>query len=119
MVAFAEELRLCSIETWRRILNHRFIIQLSNNTLPINKFLFYLKQDHYFLEEFSKFLQSAKQKAINNKMKQWLDSLYISIVDIEMEMQRQMLRSIDPSLSSPAAGSHPNSNNISNRLRYF
>ena len=115
MVAFAEELRLCSIETWRRILNHRFIIELSNNTLPVNKFLFYLKQDHYFLEEFSKFLQSAKQKAINNKMKQWLDSLYISIVDIEMEMQRQMLRSIDPS-SPPAAGSHPNSNNIANRL---
>jgi thiaminase len=43
-------------------------------------------------------------------------SLYISIVDIEMEMQRQMLRSIDPSSSPPAAGSHPNFNNISNRL---
>jgi thiaminase len=30
--------------------------------LPPNKFVFYLKQDRYFLEEFSRFLDSAKQK---------------------------------------------------------
>jgi thiaminase (transcriptional activator TenA) len=45
-------------------------MELSKDILPVNKFLFYLKQDHYFLEEFSKFLQSAKQKAIDNKMKE-------------------------------------------------
>jgi thiaminase len=39
-------------------------------------------------------------------MNQWLDGLYISTVDFEMEMQRQMLRSIDPSSSSrPLAAS--------------
>jgi thiaminase len=42
--------------------------------------------------------------------------LYISIVDIEMEMQRQMLKSIDPSSSPPPAGSHSHSSNISNHL---
>ena len=111
-LAFADELRQCSIEIWQSILNHRFITELSNNTLPINKFLFYLKQDHYFLEEFSKFLQSAKQKAINKQMNQWLDGLYISTVDSEMEMQRQMLRSIDPSSSRPlAASSYRHSDN--------
>ena len=112
-LAFADELRQCSIEIWQSILNHRFIMELSNNTLPINKFLVYLKQDHYFLEEFSKFLQSAKQKAIDKQMNQWLDGLYISTVDFEMEMQRQMLRSIDPSSSSIplAAGSYRHSDN--------
>jgi thiaminase/transcriptional activator TenA len=110
IVTFADELKQCSIEVWQRILNHKFIIELATNTLPVNKFLFYIKQDHYFLEEFSKFLQSAKQKAINYKMDQWLDGLYMSTVDIEMEMQRQMLRSIDPSPSLPAC-SYPDYNN--------
>ncbi|HJT48068.1 MAG TPA: hypothetical protein VJ729_07775 [Nitrososphaeraceae archaeon] len=112
-LAFADELRQCSIEIWQSILNHRFIEELSNNILPINKFLFYLKQDHYFLEEFSKFLQSAKQKAINKQMNQWLDRLYISTVHFEMEMQRQMLRSIEPlsSLRPLTASSHHHSDN--------
>src|ERR1044071_2629015 len=112
-LAFADKLRQCSIEIWQSILNHRFITELSSNTLPINKFLFYLKQDHYFLEEFSKFLQSAKQKTINKQMNQWLDGLYISTVHFEMEMQRQMLRSIDPlsSLRPLTASSHPHSDN--------
>jgi thiaminase (transcriptional activator TenA) len=100
-LAFADKLRQCSIEIWQSILNHRFITELSSNTLPTNKFLFYLKQDHYFLGEFSKFLQSAKQKAIDKQMNQWLDGLYISTVDFEIEMQRQMLGSIDPSSSRP------------------
>src|ERR671939_1202273 len=107
-ITFADMLKQYSIETWQKILNHIFITELSKDNLPVNKFSFYLKQDHYFLEEFSKFLQSAKQKAIDKQMNQWLDGLYISTVDFEMEMQRQMLRSIDPSSSSSiplAAGS--------------
>ena len=88
-ITFADELKRHSIETWRKILNHRFIMELSKGILPVNKFLFYIKQDHYFLEEFSKFLQSAKQKTIYNKMKEWLDNLYISTVNFEMKMQRQ------------------------------
>jgi thiaminase (transcriptional activator TenA) len=121
-VAFADELKQCSIEVWQKILTHIFIKELATNTLPVNKFLFYLKQDHYFLGDFSKFLRSAKQKAINNKMNQWLDGLYVSTVDFEMEMQRQMLRAIDTSSSKTtssslsAASSYPHSNNAAHHL---
>jgi thiaminase/transcriptional activator TenA len=114
-LAFADELRQCSIEIWQSILNHRFITELSNNTLPINKFLFYLKQDHYFLEEFSKFLQSAKQKAIHNKMNEWLDNLYMSTVNFEMKMQRQLVSSLDVLLSTR---SHPSVNTTSFAAKY-
>jgi thiaminase (transcriptional activator TenA) len=112
-VAFADELKQSSIETWQKILNHRFIIELSSNTrtLPLDKFLFYLKQDYYFLEEFSKFLQYAKQKTANDEMKKWLDSLYMSTVDFEMEMQRQILSSLETSSISSSASSP--SDNIS------
>jgi thiaminase len=102
--SFADILKQYSIETWQKILNHRFIMELSTDNLPVNKFLFYLKQDHYFLEESSKFLQSAKQKATHNKMKEWLDNLHMSTVNSEMEMQRQMLSSLEVLLSTR---SHP------------
>jgi thiaminase/transcriptional activator TenA len=113
-ITFADVLKQCSIETWQKILNHRFIIELSKDILPVNKFLFYLKQDYYFLEEFSKFLQSAIQKTTNNKIKEWLDSLYMSTVNFEMEMQRQILDSLEVSSSSssrppPAPNSLPTS----------
>ena len=97
-----------SIETWQKILNHRFIIEFSEDNLPVNKFLFYLEQDHYFLEEFSKFLQSAKQKTTNDEMKEWLGGLYLSTVDFEMEMQRQILNNSSAVLLS--SSSFPNTN---------
>ena len=93
-MTFACELKLNAREIWQKILNHRFIIELCNDILPVNKFLFYLYQDHYFLEEFSNFLQSAKQKSTDDKMKKWLDSLYSSTVNLEMEMQTQIVNSL-------------------------
>ncbi len=93
-IPFADVLKQYSIETWQKILNHRFIIELSKDILPVNKFLFYLTQDYYFLEEFSKFLQCATQKTADNKIKEWLNGLYMSTVNFEMEMQRQMLSSL-------------------------
>ena len=68
-ITFADEMKQYSIEIWREILNHKFIIELSKGVLPLNKFLFYLKQDHYFLQEFAKFVQSTKQKTTDTKMK--------------------------------------------------
>jgi len=76
--------------------------------LPPNKFVFYLKQDRYFLEEFSRFLDSAKQKTSDTKLKKWLDSLYLSTVDFEIKMQKQLLNSLT-SLSS-------SSNSIANAV---
>lgn len=93
-MTFAYQLKLNAREIWQKILNHRFIKDLSNDILPVNKFLFYLYQDHYFLEEFANFLQSAKQKSTDDKMKKWLDSLYSNTVNLEMEMQSQMLNSL-------------------------
>jgi hypothetical protein len=46
---FADELKLNAIEIWNNILSHKFINEISTDTLPLNKFLFYLRQDHIFL----------------------------------------------------------------------
>jgi len=93
-MSFADTLKQHSIDTWQKILSNRFVMELSGELLPLNKFVFYLRQDHYFLEEFSKFLDSAKQKTNDNKLKEWLDSLYLSTINFEMEIQRQLLNSL-------------------------
>ena len=90
-LTFADEMKQHSIKRWQKILNHKFVIELSKDILPMNKFSFYLEQDNYFLQVFSRFLQSANQKTSNYQMKEWLDGLYISTVDSEIKMQRQLL----------------------------
>lgn len=87
---FADEMKQYSIEIWQEILNHKFIIELSKDVLPLNKFLFYLKQDHYFLQEFAKFVQFTKQNTTDIVMRKWLESLYKITVDFEMSIQREM-----------------------------
>lgn len=101
-MAFADTLKQHSVDTWQKILSHRFVMELSSEILPLNKFVFYLQQDHYFLEEFSKFLHSAKQKTNDNKLKEWLDSSYLNTVNFEREMQRQLLNLLGVSSNSPS-----------------
>ena len=94
-MTFAYQLKLNAREIWQKILNHRFIKDLSNDILPINKFLFYLYQDHYFLEEFANVICNLQnKKGTDDKMKKWLDSLYSNTVNLEMEMQSQILNSL-------------------------
>ena len=60
----------------------------------MNKFVFYLLQDHYFLYAFSKVLQSAKLKADDNKMREWLVILSFNTINSEMKMQRDLFYSL-------------------------
>ena len=99
---FADTLKQHSIDIWQEILSHSFVRELSSEILPLNKFVFYLRQDHYFLGEFSKFLHSAAQKTNNNKLKEWLDRLYLNTFDFEREMQGQLLDVLGVSLNYPS-----------------
>jgi thiaminase (transcriptional activator TenA) len=96
-VTFADELKLNAIEIWNNILSHKFINEISTDTLPLNKFVFYLRQDHIFLKVFCNFLRNAKEKCEldeDNRMKEWFDGLYNSTINLEMEMQNQLLDSV-------------------------
>ena len=101
-MTFADTLKQHSIDTWQKILSNRFVMELSSELLPLNKFVFYLQQDHYFLGEFSKFLHFAKETTNDNKLKEWLDDLYLNTVNFEMIMQSQLLSSFGLSSSSPS-----------------
>jgi thiaminase/transcriptional activator TenA len=92
--AFADELRQRHIRYWNDLLNHRFILEIADDSLPVKKFAFYLQQDHIFLKEFCALLLNAKQKSIDQKLVTWFESLYRSTVDSEMHMQKELLLSL-------------------------
>ena len=90
----ADEIKQHNIKHWNDLLNHKFILEMTADFLPIEKFAFYLRQDHIFLKEFCAFLLIAKQKSSDQKLKIWFESLYHSTIDSEMQMQRELLLSL-------------------------
>ncbi len=90
----ADELKQHNIKYWDDLLNHKFILEMAADSLPIEKFVFYLRQDRIFLKEFCTFLLIAKQKSSDQKLRIWFESLYHSTIDSEMQMQRELLLSL-------------------------
>jgi thiaminase/transcriptional activator TenA len=91
--SFANDLKGYSVR-WDEIVDHIFINEIYNDTLPTEKFIYYLLQDHYFLYAFSKFLQSAKLRTNDHKMREWLEILSFNTINFEMKMQRDLLHSL-------------------------
>lgn len=42
----ADELKQHDIKYWNDLLSHNFILEMAVDSLPIEKFVFYLRQDH-------------------------------------------------------------------------
>ncbi|MBV9178448.1 MAG: thiaminase II [Nitrososphaeraceae archaeon] len=111
MLTFADELKQSSIETWQGIINHRFVVEIYNDTLPMDKFVFYLKQDQIFLEEFCRFLSVAKLKSDNDAdLVKLFDGLLYSTVNFEMKMQDQII--VDSLSLSPLEQSSSSTTNL-------
>jgi thiaminase/transcriptional activator TenA len=90
----ADELKKYHAKYWNDLLSHKFILEMAADSLPIEKFAFYLRQDHVFLKEFCAFLLIARQKSTDQKLKIWFDRLYHSTVDTDMQMQKELLISL-------------------------
>src|SRR5437867_1427577 len=98
---FADELKLNAIEIWNNILNNKFINEISMDTLPLNKFVFYLI--HVSLKgglheivsvmapcpwsyfEIAKKLSKRKQYIKTEVFRKWIDfySSYESVKQVE------------------------------------
>jgi thiaminase (transcriptional activator TenA) len=96
-IAAAEKLKQSCIAEWNLLLdynNNRFIAEMTTDSLPVEKFILYLKQDHAFLKEFCSFLLRLRDAVIDPSLKAWLEGLRQSTVDREMQMQKQLLVSL-------------------------
>ncbi len=47
---------------WDRLFHHPFVVGIGNGELPLEKFQFYVKQDYYFLVQYSRMLALATAK---------------------------------------------------------
>jgi thiaminase (transcriptional activator TenA) len=90
----ADELKEYHAKYWDDLLSHKFILEMAADSLPIEKFAFYLRQDYIFLKEYCTFLLIARQKCTDQKLKIWLDRLHRSTIDSEMQMQKELLISL-------------------------
>jgi thiaminase (transcriptional activator TenA) len=92
-----EKLKQSCIAEWNLLMdynNNRFIAEMANDSLPVEKFIFYLKQDHAFLKESCFFLLRLRDAVVDPSLKTWLEGLHQSTVDQEMQMQKQLLVSL-------------------------
>ena len=90
-MSFTEELKSTNIDRWNKILSHKFIIELAEDTLPIGKFVFYLKQDQIFLNAFCDLLAAAARITYDKQTKLWFESLIDSTTRYEIIMQDKIL----------------------------
>lgn len=90
----ADEIKQHYIKYWNDLLNHKFILEMAGDSLPTEKFVSYLRQDHIFLKEFCTFLLIAERKTSDQELKMWFKSVYHSTIDSEMQMQRELLLSL-------------------------
>jgi thiaminase (transcriptional activator TenA) len=99
-ISFSEDLKCQNIDKWNMILNHKFIVEIAKDILPISKFVFYLKQDRIFLEAFCNLLAGASRISNDEFTKAWFESLLDSTTRCERNMQNEILHRLDGNLKS-------------------
>jgi thiaminase/transcriptional activator TenA len=62
-VSTSERLRDKYAYLWDRLFHHPFVVGIGNGQLPLDKFQFYVKQDYFFLIQYSRVLALAAAKA--------------------------------------------------------
>lgn len=94
-VSFSENLKSSNINTWNKILNHRFIVEVAEDILPVSKFVFYLNQDKLFLRTFCDLLVTASIVAHNTEAKVLIENLIESTIRYEMPLQDELLHELN------------------------
>lgn len=77
-------------EDWKVYTNHKFIEKLATNQLPFEQFLYYLKQDYYYLLNYAQVHHIAAEKAPNQYQKE-LQYKIIEEINHEIENHKKKL----------------------------
>ncbi len=94
MTRFSETLEKEAEPIWLRIFNHPFLHELSNGTLPLEKFRYYISQDHAFLTDFCRFLGLAIPRCESLEQIHYLSDVLHSEFTLEIDMQRELAEKV-------------------------
>ena len=82
---------------WDRLFHHPFVVGIGNGELPLENFQFYVKQDYYFLVQYSRMLALATAKAPDLENVGRFASLLNETLNVEMDLHRSFSRKFDVS----------------------
>jgi len=85
--AFREE----SDTIWTVLHRHPFITELAEGTLPLDKFRFFLEQDDFYLEEYSRCLALGAAKSRNERELRYFTVDLNQVLDAEIPNNRELL----------------------------
>ena len=91
-MGLTENLKNENADLWNKILNHKFILEMGEATLPLEKFTYYLSQDSYYLDGLLKTFAYASAKAPTRDLTKFFAELIVETVKGEIAMQE--IRSI-------------------------
>lgn len=86
-MGLTEKLKNENMDLWSKILNHKFILEMGEATLPLEKFTYYLSQDFYYLDGLLKTFAYASAKAPTRDLTKFFAELIVGTVKGEVVMQ--------------------------------
>jgi thiaminase/transcriptional activator TenA len=92
--SFSDELREEASPIWERILEHPFLSEMGEGSLPLEKFRFYVKQDYAYLVEFARCLGLAAAKTDDMDTMRTIADLLKASLTVEIEMLERLCEKI-------------------------
>ncbi|EIT85742.1 TenA family transcriptional regulator [Fictibacillus macauensis ZFHKF-1] len=86
---FAERLRQSADDVWEAIFAHPFVQGIKDGTLPMERFMYYMKQDYVYLIEYAKLFAIGAVKANDLTTMGWFASHLDGTLNREMDLHRQ------------------------------
>ena len=83
-----------SRESWQASFRHPFVLQLQKGNLDPSIFRYYLIQDAYYLNAFSKAYDILAEKTSNQEMKRLLKQNAQSLVEGELFIRQQFFKEL-------------------------
>lgn len=112
---FAEKCRRAAAPVWEKALEHRFLKEMAEGTLPREKFRYYLEQDLLYLREFSRLLLELAAKAPEAGAAQTLARHAVEAIREEAALHESILGRRGQ--GEPGAGMAPTNAAYVNHLR--
>lgn len=81
-----------NIKIWEEYINHEFVRQLENATLPSENFIFYLKQDYIYLINYAKCYARLAINAKTSTELRFAMKFQNYIVEGEMQLHQEILK---------------------------
>ncbi|HUU50421.1 MAG TPA: thiaminase II [Nitrospinota bacterium] len=93
-MGFAEEMKKKHAKVYKALLNHPFVQDIGNDSLPLKNFKFYMKQDYLFLLDYTHIFSLAVTKTPDLKIKGKFAELLDLTLNTELELHRSNAKKI-------------------------